>query len=178
VAAPALARGSQARMLRLMTEFVEASKLPPEEQRERLAALERKVKQAKVNYDVMIGLLVPAVLKVSDAHQRDQAFLRCAIVAVAAERYRRQRGAWPAAADELTPGFLKAVPADPYDGKPLRFKRLPDGVMVYSVGPDQEDNGGARNRKNWMAKGSDLGFRLWHAGKRRQPPAEPLPDPD
>ena len=135
------------------------------------------MRQAKVDYDVVIALLVPALTKVSEASRRNQAYLRCAIVAVAAERYRRDKGHWPGTVDELAQDYLKAVPTDPYDGKPLRYKPLPDGVIVYSVGPDGEDNGGARNRANHLAKGTDYGFRLWDVAGRRQPAAEVLPPP-
>jgi hypothetical protein len=161
----------------MLTDYVEAAKLPPEQQAEPMKQLDYRVKRAKVEYDVMIGLLMPAMVKVSEAYRRSQADLRCAIVGVAAERYRRDNGRWPEALDELTKGYLKAVPNDPYDGKPLRYKRLADGVIVYSVGPDGVDNSGARNRANRLAKGIDYGFRLWDVAARRQPPAEMLPLP-
>jgi hypothetical protein len=172
-----LARGSHARLLRMMTDNVEAAKLPAEQQGEAFRRLDTRVKQAKVDYDVIIGLLMPATMKVSEAYRRNQAGLRCAIVAVAAERYRRDKGHWPESLDDLTPDQIKAMPTDPYDGKPLRYKHLADGVIVYSVGPDLEDNGGARNRINTLAKGTDYGFRLWDVAARRQPAAEVLPMP-
>jgi hypothetical protein len=172
-----LARGSHARLLRMMNEYVEAARLPPEQQEATMKQLEMRVKKAKVEYDVLIALLMPAMTKVSEAYRRNQAGLRCAIVAVAAERYRRDTGRWPAVLDDLTGGHLKAVPVDPYDGKRLRYKHLPDGVIVYSVGPDGEDNGGVRNRANPLAKGTDYGFRLWDVAARRQSPAEVLPMP-
>jgi hypothetical protein len=177
-AAPVLARGSHGRMLRLMTGYVEAAKLPPEQQAEPLKAIEQKVKQAKVEYDILTAMLLPAMIKVSEAYRRQQASLRCAYVAVAAERYRLEHHDWPAKLDDLVGKFLKAVPNDPYDGKPLRYKRLPDGAIVYSVGPDGQDDGGVRNRHNPLAKGADYGFRLWDVARRRQPPAELLPPPD
>jgi len=177
MAGSTLARGSHARFLRILTEFVEASRLPAEQQAEPMQALEARVKKASVEYDVLIALLMPAVIKVAEAYRRDQAYLRCALVAVAAERYRRDKGAWPATPAELVDKYLKSLPVDAYDGKPLRYRILPDGVIVYSVGPDKEDNGGARNRHNPLAKGADLGFRLWNVDRRRQPPAEVLPPP-
>jgi hypothetical protein len=175
-AAPVLARGSHPRMLRLLNEYVEAAKLPPERQGEAMEAVERKIKQAKVEYDIMTGLFMPAVLKIGEASRRDQAYLRCAIVGVAAERYRQERHDWPAKVDDLVPHFLKAVPADPYDGQPLRYKRLADGVVVYSVGPDGQDNGGGRG-VNALTKQSDYPFRLWDVARRRRPAAEVLPPP-
>ncbi len=41
------------------------------------------------------------------------------------------------------PEFITAVPLDPFDGKPLRLKQTDHGLIVYSIGPDMIDNGGA-----------------------------------
>ena len=72
-----------------------------------------------------------------------QANMRSAVAALAAERYRLKQGQWPKSLDALvTAGLLKTVPLDPFDGEPLRLKRLPTGVVIYSVGPDRTDNGG------------------------------------
>jgi hypothetical protein len=124
-----------------------------------------------------VGLLIPAVEKVIDACRRSHAQLRCAIVAVAAERFRRDRGRWPESADGLVKaGLLKAVPADPYDFQPLRLKRLPDGLAVYTVGPDQADDGGALDPTHRGEPGTDLGLRLWDPSARRQePPPSSVP---
>ena len=43
------------------------------------------------------------------------------------------------------PLYLNAVPADPFDGQPLRFKRLSKGYVIYSVGSDGRDDGGKEN---------------------------------
>jgi hypothetical protein len=65
------------------------------------------------------------------------------------------------------------VPADPYDGKPLRLRRVRDGIVIYAVGPDLKDDGGAVNRRNPLSPGADIGFRLWDANQRgRFSPAE------
>jgi hypothetical protein len=174
---PTLAQTSHGRILRMMTEEVEIAKLPPEQQAEPAQALEKKVKEAKARYDVIVGLLMPTFQKISESYRREQAYLRCAVVAVAAERYRRDHGGWPAALGELAPRYIEKLPNDPYDGQPLRYKRLADGVVVYSVGADKKDDGGARNRANPRAEGTDCPFRLWNPDKRRQPAAELLPPP-
>ena len=129
-----------------MNDYVEAARLPPEQQGEAISRLDKRVRQAKVDYDVVIALLVPALTKVSEASRRNQAYLRAAIVAVAAKHYRRDKGHWPGTVDELAQGYLKAVPTDPYDGKPLHYKPLPDGVIVYSVGPEWRGQRQHRNR--------------------------------
>jgi hypothetical protein len=104
-----------------------------------------------------------------------QARLRCLIVALAAEHFRRAHGRWPEALDRLTPELLPAVPPDPFDGAPLRCARLADGLVIYSVGHDGKDDGG-RLAANWRAdQDGDLGFRLWDVPHRRRPPPQDQP---
>jgi hypothetical protein len=103
--------------------------------------------------------------------QRNHALLRCALVAVAAEQHRLEHGAWPASPARLVPTFLPELPVDPFDGKPLRSKRLPDGIVVYSVGPDGVDDGGQVAATSGQPI-SDVGMRLWDANRRRRPPQE------
>lgn len=64
------------------------------------------------------------------------------LVAIAMELHRRRHGAWPAALDELVPGFLPAVPPDRWDGAPLRYAVIDDRPVLWSVGRDRDDDGG------------------------------------
>lgn len=61
---------------------------------------------------------------------------------LAVERYRLARGALPETLRDLVPTYIPDVPSDPFDGKPLRYKRLERGYVIYSVGPDGNDDGG------------------------------------
>src|SRR5207248_1037136 len=104
--------------------------------------------------------------------QRSLARLRCALAAVAAERFRLRNGQWPADFAALERGgYLEQTPLDPYDGAPLRWRRLADGVVIYCVGPDGKDNGGALGSAGGAGDGTDVGFRLWDPPHRRQPTA-------
>jgi hypothetical protein len=94
-------------------------------------------------------------------------------VALAAERFRLKHGRWPDELADLCPEWLKEVPADPYDGKPLRHQRLPEGVAVSAVGPDDRDDGGRLDAADDRRGGGDLGFRLWNAPRRQRA----VPDP-
>jgi hypothetical protein len=94
--------------------------------------------------------------------------MRCAIAALAAERYRLKHDEWPRALDDLVKdGLFKDTPKDPYDGKSLRLQRTATGVIVYSVGPDKVDNGGKFDREDPTAADTDLGFQLWDAPRWR-----------
>lgn len=68
--------------------------------------------------------------------------LRAMEVHAAMALYERVRGAPPERLDALVPGFLPAVPEDPFTGKPLRYATGPYGWKVWSVGPDGKDDGG------------------------------------
>ena len=73
---------------------------------------------------------------------------------------------------------LDAVPKDPQDGKPLRYQRRPDGVVVYWLGEDGTDDGGMIDRLKplrYLTKGTDQGVELWDVGRRRQPPPKVPP---
>jgi hypothetical protein len=162
-------RGEHPHMLELLTQRVEAARLPLHEQGEadrQFTATMRALPERAA----LTRLLVPALEKFSDAARRKAALVRSAIVLVAVERYRRAHDRWPRKLADLTPKYLAAVPLDPYDGKPLRFRRLPDGVVIYSVGPDLVDHGGTLDRENPLRPGTDLGCQLWDVSKRRQKP--------
>jgi hypothetical protein len=124
---------------------------------------------------VLTLLLFPAMEKLSEAARRKLAHVRCMIVTLAVERYRQKHSAWPETLNQLVPEVLAEVPRDPFDGEPLRYTRLADGVIVYSVGVDGVDNGGALDRDNPARPGADLGFRLWDVKYRRQPPPKVKP---
>jgi hypothetical protein len=170
---PGIVSAGRPEFLRLMTRHVEATRLPPEKQAPVFAELELLAKNSSSIY---VRLLLPATAKVAQAHRRTQAQLRCAMAGVAAERYRIKHGQWPRAlTDLIKEGLLPVVPTDPGDGRPLRYKVLPDGVLIYSVGIDGVDNGGALNRENPAAAGADIGFLLWDVPSRRQAPLPPRP---
>ena len=71
------------------------------------------------------------------------ATLRAMRTALAIEGFREAQKGLPESLAELVPKYIDAVPLDPFDGKPLRFKKLKKGYVVYSVGKDGTDNGGA-----------------------------------
>jgi len=71
------------------------------------------------------------------------------------------------------------IPFDPFDGLPLRYRRLDDGVMIYSISSDGVDNNGNLDTAHPNQPGVDIGYRLWDVAKRRQPPRpKPLAAPN
>jgi len=79
---------------------------------------------------------------------RSIAYLRLCRAGLAVQRYRAANGRLPDGLDEIAPGFIEAVPIDPFDDAALRYKRLDKGFVVYSVGKDGVDNGGLEPNKD------------------------------
>jgi hypothetical protein len=172
---PAQSVVDRAGFLRRMNQLVEATKLPVEEQAAEFQRLHAEEAPPETTLSLNLGHFTATSVR---QHLRVQANLRCAIAALAAERYRLQHGGWPESLDALVKdGRLAAVPRDPYDGAPLRFKKTAEGLLVYSIGHDRTDDGGAIQRRfggEAPPAGTDQGFRLWHVPRRtRNLAAEP-----
>jgi hypothetical protein len=90
--------------------------------------------------------------------QERRALIGCAVAGLAAERYRLLHDRWPNQLDDM--------PADPYDGKPLRYRKTPDGIVIYSIGPAGVGNGAALDANPPKVSDSRIEFRLWDSDQR------------
>jgi hypothetical protein len=89
------------------------------------------------------------------------AYLRIATTALAVEQFRNRNGKLPEELEQLTPDFIAEEPEDPFDGLSLRYKRTEKGYLIYSVGPDLNDDDGwekSDKRKSPDGKSFDLTF--------------------
>jgi hypothetical protein len=66
------------------------------------------------------------------------------LTAIALEIHHRRTNSYPASLTELVPALLPAVPTDFWDGKPIKYKLDGGKPLLYTVGCDKTDNGGAR----------------------------------
>jgi len=80
---------------------------------------------------------MPGIMK--DIHCGLVANVQIARAGLGLLRYRHVHGQFPPSLDPLE---LEGL-TDPYDGKPLRYRRQGNGFIVYSVDEDQKDNGGS-----------------------------------
>jgi hypothetical protein len=88
---------------------------------------------------------------------------RLLVTALALERYRLQKGAYPQSLSDLAPSLPAVSTTDFSDGKPLRYQVTRDGHFVlYSIGLDCMDQGGdLRPVKYWH---QDQGVRSYTRG--------------
>jgi len=104
----------------------------------------------------MTLLMVPGATYSAQAFAEAAARRDSANAALAAELYRRKHGKWPQDLGQLVPEFLPVVPSDPFADAPMQMRVTVDGLRVYSMGNDSEDNGG--NLVDRMIPGGDIGF--------------------
>ena len=160
--------------VRWTTQAVEAARRPAHEQGPLLAAL-----SLPEGSDMKLApLFLPAAEKVAGAWHRSMSEARCAVVAMACERFRLQHHRWPESLAELVPAFLPAVPPDPYSGEPLRYQKLNDGVVIHSIGVVPPPPFGVKAVPHLgLPEGVEIGFRLWNPDQRRQPPPPDAEEP-
>ncbi len=94
---------------------------------------------------------------------------RAALAAFAAEEYRLVNNDWPDNLDMLVPDFLDAAPLDPFDGRPIRYEVIAEGIKTWSIGEDRTDEGGNFEHLANIAtkpRPSDVGFFITNAEYR------------
>jgi len=65
------------------------------------------------------------------------------LASYALQAYHQEKRTYPASLAELVPGYLHAIPNDPFAAnKPLCYKRTGADFLLYSIGPDGKDDGG------------------------------------
>ena len=109
-------------------------------------------------------MLLPAVEPTFSRVTRRQVDFRATTVVCALTGYARVHGEPPERLDQLVPDFLLVVPLDPFDGKPLRYRREGAGWVIWSVGSDMKDDNAAWHEFKYRKpgderKGGDIFFK-------------------
>lgn len=108
--------------------------------------------------------LLPLFSHVAEHLDREFAKRMALKLTLAVQRYHRLNGDWPGKLEDLVPSFLIELPADPFGkaGETLQLKRDGNDLIIYSLGSNDFDDGGAV-RLVELSK-SDEGFRLKRPG--------------
>jgi hypothetical protein len=101
----------------------------------------------------------PAYAPLLPVVARADASRRVAQLAIAVAVYHIGENRFPARLEEVVPKYLPQIPPDPFTGQPLKMKATADGVVVYSIGPDGVDDGGAPLTEDKPQKG-DIRVRI------------------
>lgn len=110
--------------------------------------LQGNVVQKKVNSIryMLACLLAPALGAVYKAGARVDWQQDATLVLINLRKYHAHHSRWPDKLDDLVPDYLDAVPVDPFDGQPTRYRANADEVFIWSIGSDGIDNGGTEKK--------------------------------
>ena len=106
----------------------------------------------------------PTWLGINDAQ------IRTAIAALAAERFRSIKERWPESLDQLVPKYIcRRAPRPVRDALRSSSSSCPTACSSIRSDLTAKDDGGKIDPKLRVRDGADTGFRLWNVDRRRQP---------
>jgi len=107
--------------------------------------------EIKRRHLMMSGILLPALDRAYFKNAESIATIRVSRVALAVEQFRLLQHRLPLTLDELQILTSTETRTDPFDGLPLRYKRLEKGYVIYSVSSDGHDDGGREKPADWKS---------------------------
>lgn len=125
----------------------------------------------------LVALFLPSLRTALEVLFRDEAQGSAASVALDLAAYRAEHGEYPAALADL-PG-AERLPKDPFSGEPFHYRREGQGFVLWSVGPDGDDDGGVtmlEKEEAGTSTSQDDGDIVLRVGVTAPEPAEAEPE--
>lgn len=119
-----------------------------------LALLGDRPALAQAMTDITMSLLLPVAKQAISVEGRALQRMRHLELALSLAAWHSKYDAYPDSLDALVPKYLAEVPHDLFADRPLRYERTAKGYRFYSIGPNEQDDGG-RNEDE-MPPGDDL----------------------
>lgn len=150
--------------LQTMQEHLKNARLPfPQRLDDEIKLQKHVADQTAHHYYLLSSVLLPGLDLLQFSEASFVAHINIAQTVLAIERYRlANQNHLPDKLSELVPAFLPAELMDPFDGKPIRYKKLAKGYMVYSIGPDRKDDGGVYAHRQKEGIPADITFVVEH----------------
>ncbi|MCX6991889.1 MAG: hypothetical protein NT011_01975 [Kiritimatiellaeota bacterium] len=104
-------------------------------------------------YAFITRLSLPNFDKISVKVTQHQAQMEICRVGLALKLFEQKNGAYPDTLNKLAPEFLDTIPVDPFTGKALIYRKAKAGFILYSLGPNLQDDNGTPPTPKWDDKG-------------------------
>ena len=88
----------------------------------------------------LVAMLLPNMRAALIRFTKDNARGQMVLIALDVAAHRKAGGTYPASLSDLP--SADALPRDPFSGEPFNYRREPKGFVLWSVGPDGDDDGG------------------------------------
>ncbi|NLH16717.1 MAG: hypothetical protein GX455_09065 [Phycisphaerae bacterium] len=128
--------------LDIIEELITAHSYGHPERFRRIQVVRKKINGMTSFFHPVSTMEIPSLTLTCRMNLQIEAGFDSVRISIAIERFRLETGKLPERLEELTPKYMEKVPIDPFDGQPLRFKRLEKGYVIYSIGEDGKDDGG------------------------------------
>jgi hypothetical protein len=125
---------------RLSARYRELAAQPYYQSRQGWQGMSAAIMQRPVG--LLTAYLAPALSRCAEVAATADARRDTARAGLAAARYRAAHAKLPDKPEDLLGESLPVWPSDPFDGKPLKWKRTDKELVIYSIGPDGKDDGG------------------------------------
>jgi hypothetical protein len=130
--------------LSYMEREVRSFELPYPESRQAMDDLNTSLETRTPIYALLTRLVMPIFGRAVWSRDRATAAVGAAQIALALKAYRSEHDSYPPSLAELGAAGWK-LPLDPFGGKPYRYRREGSGFVVWSLGPDMDDDNAARD---------------------------------
>jgi RNA polymerase sigma factor (sigma-70 family) len=87
--------------------------------------------------------LLPSMETILAQEAAVQAEVRGTMLSAAIELYGAENTSYPTSLSDLVPNYLSEMSEDPFSGEPFEYAVTESGYLLYSVGPDMQDDGGS-----------------------------------
>jgi len=134
------------KLIRRTRRIIDAVDLPFLEAHAVYAAIDTEVEKGRDDTNLVSAILLP-LTDMSENRARDTARAEETRAAAAVLVWKARHGTFPETLDIV----MNPAPVDPFDGKPLRYRREGAGFVVYSVGKDGKFDGGTSDKKSTTA---------------------------
>lgn len=144
--------------MRIMNEMIDAARLPWPALLDEKDSIRRKAWQKSKFPPRISYALISSLARDIELFAVDTAVLRLGETALALERFQLANGHLPQQLADLIPPFLDAIPLDPFDGHPLRYRRTEHGYTLYSISQNRCDDNAASPRPEMDRFEGDIVF--------------------
>jgi len=147
--------------IQALTETINYSQKPYFAVKDKTAEWDRKIfpDKFKTYKHLISSMTLPALSRVLEQQARNNATLDSCKLALALKIYREQHGNYPDTLAPLAPDIISELPLDPFTGKGYIYRKESKGFIVYSIGPNEKDDGGISNREQ-PGKCDDINFNV------------------
>jgi hypothetical protein len=149
----------QCRELTRALETIDRNREPLDHVKSREIAFARASNPVSARFTMLVAkplfdsMLKEAMDKAQETVLRAQAQMRLLMLALAEQAFFLEHGSHTLDLKGLAPQYLSVLPRDPFSESGFIFRSASNTVMIYSVGPNRKDDGGAPLQKTRAAAG-------------------------